>query len=578
MRFFTKTRSRRTLAFSAIGPAVFAALAGCQHGLQSVDRRVDKLVEERTSSLLGATVTPQLTGRLPARSPMEGMSGILDERTPPTTDPAAAELTFIEAPADRDVAARLREFAAVDASQATVLSLDAALAQAQQTSREYADAQDAYLLASINLLVERHLWGPRFFASTSAIATATGTDGNFASPLNLINELRATQRLPSGGEVEARWVWNATEQLRQTATGRYTQASSLVLSGNLPLLRGAGMVAREDLTQAERDLVYAARRYETARRDLLVDIAREFFSLQQQQRSIANQERALELLRRLERRTGALVEAGRLAEFQRNIAASDVLRGEARLADQRERFILGLDRFKVRLGVPVGTVLTISPDVVTLPEPLIEPSTAAEAALGFRLDLQTQRDRLIDANRRVANARDGLLPDADLVGSATFRTKPGVSEGGVVYEAGDAIYQGGVQVNWPLDRQQEALATRRAQIEAERSKRDLDALVDTVVLDARASVREIERARFSLELQKRAVQINLRRAKEQEIKADEVTAQQVVDTANALRDAENARDQARTDLSNAVLNHLRVTGQLRVTRDGLLQLPGASGQ
>ncbi|MCU0689157.1 MAG: TolC family protein [Phycisphaerales bacterium] len=349
-----------------------------------------------------------------------------------------------------------------------------------------------------------------------------------------------------------------------------------MLSGNLPLLRGAGMVAREDLTQAERDLVYAARRYETARRDLLVEIAREFFSLQQQQRSIANQERALELLRRLERRTGALVEAGRLAEFQRNIAASDVLRGEARLADQRERFILGLDRFKVRLGVPVGTVLTISPDVVTLPEPLIEPGAAAEAALGFRLDLQTQRDRLIDANRRVSNARDGLLPEADLVGSATFRTKPGVGEGGVVYEAGDAIYQGGVQVNWPLDRQQEALATRRAQIEAERSRRDLDALVDTVVLDARASVREIERARFSLQLQERAVQINLRRAKEQEIKADEVTAQQVVDTANALRDAENARDQARTDLSNAVLNHLRVTGQLRVTREGLLQLPGGS--
>jgi outer membrane protein TolC len=572
MRFFTKTRCCRLIAFSATSPAVFAALAGCQHGLQGVDRRVDELVQERTASLLGATVTPQLTGRLPARSRLEGISGILDERTPPTTDPAATELTFTEAPADRDVAARLREFAAVDASMATVLSLDAALAQAQQTSREYADAQDAYLLASINLLVERHLWGPRFFANTSAIATATGTDGNFASPLNI----RASQRLPSGGEVEARWVWNATEQLRETATGKYTQASSLVLSGNLPLLRGAGMVAREDLTQAERDLVYAARRYETARRDLLVEIAREFFSLQQQQRSIANQERALELLRRLERRTGALVEAGRLAEFQRNIAASDVLRGEARLADQRERFILGLDRFKVRLGVPVGTVLTISPDVVTLPEPLIEPGAAAEAALGFRLDLQTQRDRLIDANRRVSNARDGLLPEADLVGSATFRTKPGVGEGGVVYEAGDAIYQGGVQVNWPLDRQQEALATRRAQIEAERSRRDLDALVDTVVLDARASVREIERARFSLQLQERAVQINLRRAKEQEIKADEVTAQQVVDTANALRDAENARDQARTDLSNAVLNHLRVTGQLRVTREGLLQLPGGS--
>ncbi|MCU0689156.1 MAG: hypothetical protein MUE97_05400 [Phycisphaerales bacterium] len=188
------------IAFSATSPAVFAALAGCQHGLQGVDRRVDELVQERTASLLGATVTPQLTGRLPARSRLEGISGILDERTPPTTDPAATELTFTEAPADRDVAARLREFAAVDASMATVLSLDAALAQAQQTSREYADAQDAYLLASINLLVERHLWGPRFFANTSAIATATGTDGNFASPLNIAPAQRRRGRSPLGLE------------------------------------------------------------------------------------------------------------------------------------------------------------------------------------------------------------------------------------------------------------------------------------------------------------------------------------------------------------------------------------------
>lgn len=564
---------RRPGLFALCSAMTCASLAGCA-GLSDVDRQTDDLVAKRSSLLLGATVRPELTGRLPEHTPG---SESMDEFTPPTTDPASAELNFTPADEKRNVSERLRGFAATPSDKAINLTLDEALKLAQRTSREYLDSQDDYLLAAINLLVERHLWGPRFFATTSAIATATGTDADFVSPLNIINTLRATQRLPSGGEVEARFVWNATEQLREVATDRYTQASSLVLSGNVPLLRGAGRVAREDLTQAERELVYAARLFEQDRRELLVSLSKDYFNLQQQQRQIANQERALELLRRLERRTGALVEAGRLAEFQKNIAASDVLRAEARLANQREQFILAADRFKIRLGLPVAQAIVISSEQMTLPEPQDEPETAAETALAYRLDLQTRRDRTIDAQRNVENARNGLLPDANLVGSATFRTKPGLDQQGVVYETGDAIYSGGVVVNWPLDRKNEALAVRSAQISAERARRDLEQLIDNVVLDARAAVREIDRARFNLDLQERAVQINLRRAKEQEIKADEVTAQQVVDTANALRDAENARDQARTDLANAVLDYLLATGQLRVDRAGVLSLPGSTG-
>jgi hypothetical protein len=48
-----------------------------------------------------------------------------------------------------------------------------------------------------------------------------------------------------------------------------------------------------------------------------------------------------------------------------------------------------------------------------------------------------------------------------------------------------------------------------------------------------------------------------------------------VDTANALRDAERARDQARTDLRNSILDYLLATATLRVQRDGTFEmLPG----
>ncbi|HZW06854.1 MAG TPA: TolC family protein, partial [Phycisphaerales bacterium] len=294
-------------------------------------------------------------------------------------------------------------------------------------------------------------------------------------------------------------------------------------------------------------------------------------------RTMENQERALDLLKKLEQRTSRLVEAGRLAEFQKNIAANDVLRATSQLASQRERFILALDRFKLRLGLDVSMPVSIKGEIPVLPEPETTPEDAARAALDYRLDLQTQRDRREDAQRRVLVAENGTLADVNLFGSAGLPTDPTRDVGRFGLSPGDGAYNVGVRVDWPLDRRNERLAVRGAQIDAERARRDLDNLRDTVVIEARAAVREVDRARFALTLAEQAVKINQRRAKEQELKADEITAQEIVDTANALRDAENSRDQAVTDLRNAVLDYLLTTGQLRVTRDGLLQLPGDAG-
>ena len=528
------------------------------------------MVRERSASLLGASVRPEL-----ASKPLDGaiVENQVDRKIPPTNDPATGQLRLTPADEARDVAARLAGYG-VGTQGGTPLDLNGALKQAQLTAREYLAAQDAYLLAAINLLIERHLWDPRFFDTTTIQASANGINGDYTATLALINDLRASQRLPNGGVVEAAFLWTSTQQLVTTATGRYIQSSSIILNADIPLMRGAGLAAREELTQQERNLVYAARTFEDARRTLLVQIARDYFDLLQQQRTMENQQRALDLLKNLEKRTSKLVEAGRLAEFQKNIAANDVLRATSLLASQRERFILSLDRFKLRLGLDVSAPITIKGEIPVLPEPDITPEQAAVAALDYRLDLQTQRDRREDAQRAVLVAQNKTLADVNLFGNATLPTDPDKNVGGLGFGLDENSYTAGVRVGWPLDRQNEKMAVRAAQLAAERARRDTDNLRDTVVIESRAAAREIDRARFSLTLAEQAVKINLRRAKEQELKADEVTAQEIVDTANALRDAENQRDQSVSDLRNAVLDYLLTTGQLRVSREGLLLLPG----
>lgn len=562
--------------------SILAALSGGCQDLSSIDARADELVRERSALLGGGegggTLAPSRAGT-PVGDNGQPRSLLT---TPPTNNPSAQSLRFSAADEARDVEARLSAYAQAP-SEAMSIDLPTAWRQAQRTAREFLNAEEEYVLSAIRLLVQRHAFDLTLFGSTTTSVTASNTPGEFNEgvPLRILNDLGLSQRLPDGGRLAARLVWDATELLRTRATGRYTQSASLVLSGDIPLLRGAGAVARADLIQAERDLVYAARSFEDFRRQFLVAIARDYFQLLQQGAVIANQERQLESLRQLEQRTGALVEAGRLAEFERNIASSRVLSAQASLASLRENYLLALDRFKVRLGLGVDRAIQIAPFELATPEPDITPEQATRLALEYRLDLQTTRDRLDDAKRTVGFRENALLPDASLFGSVTFRTKPTSSEefapreGGMVFEPEDTVLQGGLRVEWPLDRENERLNLRAATIAAQQRERDLAQARDNVVVEVRSRVREIDRARFALTLAEQAVAINRRRLEEQELKKDEVTAQQVVDTENELLDSENARDRARTDLRNAVLNYLLSSAQLRVARDGTLQpLPG----
>lgn len=499
------------------------------------------------------------------------------EVEPATVNPPSSALRFSPADEARDVNARLERFYA-SPEQVRTLTLQDALRQAHRTAREYLSAEEDYVLAAIRLLVNRHDFAPQFFANTTAQVTATGTDGSYQTPLRILNELGVSQRLPDGGQVAARLVWEAVEELRESATDRYAQASSLALSASIPLLRGSGPTAREDLIQAERDLVYAARSFEGFRRTLLVSVARDYFDLAQQLAAISNQRRRLGGLLKLEERIGALVEAGRLAEFQRNIASNQVLQARSSLANQSEAFQLALERFKIRLGMSIDQPVQIEPAAIDLPEPETTPEAAAEAALAYRLDLQTTRDRADDARRGVEVARNDTLPDLNVGAGVTARSQPGAREGGMVWELDDLIYSGSVTFGLPLDRERERLALRRSIIELERAVRAVEETRDRVVVEARSRVREIDRARFNLKLAEQAVFINQRRLEEQDLKRDEVTAQEIVDAQNDLLSAENARDQAITDLRNAVLAYLLATAQLRVDREGqLIRLPGMGG-
>lgn len=553
---------------------VALAATGCSTD-QSVDEKLAGIVQQRSSLLGPETLSPRRNYVDPAETKAQ------NEKVPDTRNPQADTMTYRAASEARDVAARLDAFGRESLTPREggppllVLDLAESFRIAQRSAREFLTAEEDYILSGIRLLIERHLWGPRLFNDTSVQFSGAGRDGSYESAVRVINDLKVTQRLPYGGSVEAGWIWDATEQLREQASGRYTQSSTLALSGNIPLLRGAGLVAQENLIQAERNLVYQARTFERERRGILVQVAEDYFELVQTQSQIINQERSLASLQKLEEATKAKVAAGRLADFEASIASNRVITAQADLGTLRERYILQVDRFKVRLGLDPSRAVEISPLKLDLAEPDISLDEASATALDLRLDLQNQRDAVDDARRSVANARNSILPDLNVNGSVAIPTEPDSREGGLGFSHEDASYLAGITFGLPLDREIERLGVRSAIVNFERAQREYERQRDTVFIEVRAALRNVDLARFRLNLAERQVEINRRRLEEQNLKADQVDAQTIVDSENDLLNAENTRDRARTDLRTAILRYLYASDQLRVKRDGTFQpLPG----
>lgn len=570
----------RTLVFH--GCIAIALCSGCNNGLHDIDARTDRLVRER-SALLGHDAAP------PNPRTGDDSSGAGDSRLTrkdlPTTNPDAADLRYTPRPTSADEAADVEHrLSGLDAPDegATLLDLQGALRQSQLTAREYLSAEEEYILAAIRLLSEHHLWGPRLFNDSSFTYSNSQSSGVTSTAATIVNELRATQRLPYGGEAAVHWIVNATENLKEVATDRYVQSSRLVLDASIPLMRGAGDIAQESLIQAERSLIYSARDFEAFRRRFLVDIAKDYFALIQQRQAIDNSTKQLDALKHEESRKQALYDAGRVAQTELNITHSDVLSTTSGLASARESYILALDRFKIRLGYSVDARIALRPiQIGELDIPLPETTLAAavENALSYRLDLQNRRDQLDDAQRGVKNARSRLLPDATLSGSLALPTDPGKQIGGLAFDDGDMAFSTTLTFSLPLDREIERLDLRSSLIRFAQSKRDFDKFRDDLVVTVRSQVRQIDRAKFSLLLAEEGVKTNERRKLEQSLKPAEVTSQQILETENSLLAARNNRDQAVTDLRNAVLDYLVDTGLMRVGRDGtLIRLPGMEPQ
>lgn len=547
-------------------------LAGCYGSLDRLDQDVAEMIARRQQLALGQEGISDASVNAPG--PIR--SADIYDQQPATNNPAAAQLP---AKSRSDQASTPGLDDPVLSPDVIELDLPSLLAYSIGHAPEYRQEKEQLFLETLSLIIERHLWGPRFFNTLSADLNGTPESGDHDTALNLVNDFSVTQRLPYGGTASVSALVNYTNLLQRSSTNTAPselQSSAINASINLPLLRGAGQVAREDLIQAERDLIYAVRDFERFRREFFVDISNTYFGLLQQQRGIQNQRQQIEGLERLAEEQAKLLEAGRIPGFEAADAEAQVLFGRSNLASVLDAYASALDALKLRIGMPVTQRVEITPAIIEVPRPALESAASIKIGQSARLDLQTTADQVDDARRAVKIARNELRGDLDFNAGLSLNSDTDRDVDGFDIELRDSDYNVGLDYSVPLDRKIEFAQYRSALVNLERSERDYRVERDSVALDIRAASREIERATLTLELQGRNVVLAEQRLENVKIlrRRGEVPPRRLIEAEEDLLDARNERDEALADLQTSVLNYLLETGQMRVDAQGRWLAPG----
>ncbi len=475
----------------------------------------------------------------------------------------------LERPAET-LRTRLEQGAATGDPQALTLDLVDCLEVAAENSRDWQDERERLFRAALDLTLARWDFSVQENGTASAFVAGRGGEAEsqgFLSNLNLFKLLGIGTRVTANIGIDL---------LRDVGTGDGWDAlSHLSLNITQPILRGFGSeIVMEPLTQAERDVLYAARRYERFRRTFAVDIAERFFQVLEQFDRLRNEEANYAGLTRLRERNEALAEAGRQTDIQVDQTRQDELSAEDRLVAARRDLEAALDNLKFTLGLPIGIELTLDEGGLrsleawpALAEDLPE-QRAVRLGLENRLDHAIVRDQVEDAERGARVAADALRMGLDFQAGAALTSAEG-RPGGLTLD--DGIWDMSLGLDLPIDRIPERNAYRNTLIQLEASRRALEESADRVTSDLRDALRRLDAARASFRIQSGSVVLAERRVESAvlNLEAGRASTRDVLEAQESLLSAQNTLASALTDTILAGLFLYRDMELLEVTEGGI---------
>jgi outer membrane protein TolC len=538
-------RSQILRSHTALLLAVLAACTPSQMR-KSADREVEKVLKQKSSAV------PNSDDQLFDISPPSAVS--LDKLA---TNKKSADFLGDRASIEKD---------------ARIIPLHEALRLAITHNREYINRKELLHLQALDLTLARHQFTP--------ILTAFGTGKLENKQTPGINELVRENTFTTTGtaglnvltRTGARLATDFTTDFLRFLTGNVTQVrdSALAVTLTQPLLRGAGQRATmENLTQAERDLLYGIRSFTQYRKSFVVDITTQYYRTLQAREAAQNAHFAYMGFRKILPESRALVTEGKRTESQIGLIEQAALRYERLWINSIRSYETQLDDLKIALGVPVQSTIVPDPKELTklsIEDPVFNYEQSIETALTTRLDLHNQTDQVEDTRRRIKLGEQNLLPQLDLTGGYQINSDPGKTS----LNADRRTFGGGLDVDLRLDKKADRNAYQAALIAEQTAARELDLAQENVRRALRNDWRDLETAQKQYEIAQTGITLSDRLLDNERL-LNELGRGSTRDLVDAQQDLIEARDALTAALIShniARLNLWKDMGILYIQKDG----------
>jgi outer membrane protein TolC len=475
---------------------------------------------------------------------------------------------------------------------ATLLTLPQALELGVRHSRTYQNAREQLYLAALSLTQSRHDFAPIFSAGGRGTYSADteqvvdfepDPENPGATKPVLSDELVEQSRVSASGTVRADWLIRDVGRLSTAFTTDFLRflsgdprslaSSQLGATFVRPLLRNAGyQQQKENLTQAERNVLYALRDFTRFRKSFSVQLATAYYGVLGNRDAVRNNYLNLQSSRLNVERSRALAAEGRTTQADLGRIEQQVLSAESAWINAVRNYRQSLDDLKIQLGLSTDATVVLDDrelDSLTIIHPDIGVEESIEIALTARLDYHTTRDQIEDAERRVELAVNNLRPQVDFVASASLRS-PEESSGFPLPDPDRYRWNAGFDLDLGIDQKPRRNLLREAYINLARAQRNLGLQADQIELQIRDSWRTLEQARRNHQISEISVSLAQRRVEEQNLLAEigRARAQDQVDAQNDLVNSMNQRTQALVQHTIARLQFWYQMGILYIKDNG----------
>jgi outer membrane protein TolC len=495
----------------------------------------------------------------------------VDDRVYPLLETASEQVTGVKktVPIVRPVDTLRQRL--IDSPTAIRLSLVDALDVAAENSRDFQRQKEQLYLAALDLTQAMRQFDVIYSGDVTGGIDGQGRETS--SDVDVGASLGASTQTESGGRIVADF---ATTFLRSVLSGGDFDGSSILnLSITQPLMRGYGRrIAREPLTQAERNVIYQMRSFERFRATFATQVVSDYYGVIQQAQNLKNVEANYESVRQSRLRTEEEFKASRktISDLGRE-RQSELSASNSRVLAQNQ-LATSLDRFKVTLGLPVTANVDLDvSEIDRLVERgvtafVLDESAAVGMALDRRYDHRTILDQVADAARRIAIAEDALRMGLAFTSAISVPSKSGP---GIEPDWSKVNWSAGFDLDLALNRFDERNSYRSSLITLEVNIRSREQSQDNVASQIRAALRNIQTAFDSYVIQVEAEKVaQLRVESTTELySAGRTNALDVLDAKDSLLAAQLSLTQAIVTYAIARIQLLRDLEGLRLEPQGL---------